>query len=51
LQQEGVIGELSRQACSFEEACSQKRLLKRSGPQMIELFKQQCINAALLVRV
>ena len=51
LEHEGVIGRLTRQAYSFVGACSQKRLLKQTGPQWIEIFKQQPIDAALLVPV
>ena len=51
LQQDGVIGKLSRQAYSFVGACAQKRLLKKTGPQWVEMFKQQQIDAALLVPV
>jgi hypothetical protein len=32
-------------------ACSQKRLLNQTGPQWIEIFKEQQIDAALLVPV
>ena len=51
LEREGVIGKLAPTAYSFVGACSQKRLLKQSGPQWIEMFKQQPIDAALLVPV
>jgi len=51
LQHEGVVGRLIRQAYSFVGACSQKRLLKQTGPQWIEIFNQQPIDAALLVPV
>jgi hypothetical protein len=51
LETEGVIGKLMRQAYSFVGACSQKRLLKQTGPQWVEIFKQQPIDAALLVPV
>ncbi len=51
LEHEGVIGQLMRQAYSFVGACSQKRLLKQTGPQWVEIFKQQPIDAALLVPV
>ena len=51
LEHEGVVGQLIRQAYSFVGACSQKRLLKQTGPQWIEIFNQQPIDAALLVPV
>jgi len=51
LEREGVIGQLARQAFSFVGACSQKRLLNQTGPQWIEIFKEQQIDAALLVPV
>jgi hypothetical protein len=51
MEQEGAIGKLIPQAYSFVGACSQKRLLKRTGPQWVEIFKQQSIDAALLVPV
>ena len=51
LEHEGVVGQLIRQAYSFVGACSQKRLLKQTGPQWIEIFKQQPMDAALLVPV
>ena len=51
LEHEGVVGQLIRQAYSFVGACSQKRLLKQTGPQWIEIFKQQPMDAALIVPV
>ena len=51
LEHEGVVGQLIRQAYSFVGACSQKRLLKQTGPKWIEIFKQQPIDGALLVPV
>ena len=51
LEREGVVGQLIRQAYSFVGACSQKRLLKQTGPQWIEIFKQQPMDAALIVPV
>ena len=51
LENEGVIGKLIRQAYSFVGACSQKRLLKQTGPKWMEIFKQQSADAALLVPV
>ena len=51
LMQEGAIGEIAAQAYSFVGACSQKRLLNRTAPQWVEIFKQQHIDAVLLVPV
>ena len=51
LEREGVVGQLLRQAYSFVGACSQKRLLKQTGPKWIEIFKQQSMDAELLVPV
>jgi len=51
LEDEGVVGQLIPQAYSFVGACSQKRLLKQTGPQWIEIFNRQPIDAALLVPV
>jgi D-proline reductase (dithiol) PrdB len=46
-----IIGDLARQAYSFVGACAQRRLLKRNGPQWVELFKAEKIDAVLLVPV
>ena len=46
-----VIGEFVSPAYSFVGACSQKRLLTRTGPQWVDLFKDQKVDAALLVPV
>lgn len=51
LQLAGVIGELAPMAYSFVGACSQKRLLKRNGPEWVERLKAQQVAAALLVPV
>jgi hypothetical protein len=51
LEHEGAIGLLIRQAYSFVGACSQKRLLQQTGPQWVEIFKQQPVDVALLVPV
>ncbi len=48
---DGTIGELVRQAYSFVGACAQRRLLKRNGPQWVDMFKAEKIEAALLVPV
>ncbi|MFH1980831.1 MAG: glycine/sarcosine/betaine reductase selenoprotein B family protein [Pseudomonadota bacterium] len=47
----GLIGELSPVAYSFVGACSQKRLLKRSGPEWVARLVDQAVDAALLVPV
>jgi hypothetical protein len=51
LQRDGIIGELSRQAYSFVGACAQRRLLKRNGPQWVDILRAEKIDAALLVPV
>ena len=51
LHRDGIIGELSQQAYSFVGACAQKRLLKINGPQWVDMFKEERIDAALLVPV
>jgi hypothetical protein len=51
LKREGYIGELTPMAYSFIGACSQKRLLKESGPQWVSLLQKQQVDAALLVPV
>lgn len=51
LEREGRIGELVREAYSFVGACSQKRLLKESGPQWVRMLQGKQIDAALLVPV
>jgi D-proline reductase (dithiol) PrdB len=51
LWREGSIGELAPTAYSFVGACAQMPLVKRVGPQWIELLRQQQIDAALMVPV
>jgi D-proline reductase (dithiol) PrdB len=51
LEKKGHIGELAREAYSFMGACSQKRLLKESGPQWVRLLQEKQIDAALLIPV
>ena len=51
LHREGIVGELAGQAYSFVGACAQRRLLKRNGPQWVDMFKADRIEAALLVPV
>ncbi len=51
LKTEGVIGDLTTNAFSFVGACSQKRLLKKTGPRWVRKLKELKIDAALLVPV
>jgi hypothetical protein len=51
LVQEGRIGELALAAYSFVGACAQLPLLKRTGPQWVDLLHTHSIDAALLVPV
>lgn len=51
LQQERLVGELAPDAYSFVGACAQTPLLKRTGPQWVEMLRQQEVDAALLVPV
>ena len=51
LEEEGVIGELVPEAYSFVGACSQRRLLKESGPEWVRLLQEKDVDAALLVPV
>lgn len=51
LEQEGIIGALAPQAYSFVGATAQTPLLKESGPQWVEMLRQQQVDAALLVPV
>ncbi len=51
LEEEGVIGELAPEAYSFVGACSQRRLLKESGPEWVRLLQERDLDAALLVPV
>lgn len=48
-QAQGRFGELSDPAYSFVGATAQTRLLKESGPQWVERFKQDRLEAVLLV--
>jgi D-proline reductase (dithiol) PrdB len=47
----GVFAGLSDPAYSFVGACSQVRLLKKDGPDWVQRFKAQKVDAALLVPV
>ena len=47
----GLIAELASPAHSFVGACSQKRLLKKTGPRWVKILQEQKIDAALLVPV
>ena len=51
LEREERIGELAPEAYSFVGACSQKRLLNRTGPEWVKLLQEQKVDAALLVPV
>ena len=51
LEREGAVGQLAPHAFSFVGACSQKRLLTQTGPQWVEIFKEQPTDAAILVPV
>ena len=49
LQAEGRFGELAGQVYSFVGATAQTRLLKESGPEWVERFRQDRLDAVLLV--
>ena len=49
LQADGRIGELAENAYSFVGATAQTRLLKETGPEWVERFKQDQLDAVLLV--
>jgi len=51
LEKEGAIGELASPAYSFVGACSQKRLLTKTGPRWIAQLQEQKFDAVLLVPV
>ncbi len=51
MEKSGIIGELLPSAYSFVGACAQKRLIKETGPQWAEYFKQEKTDAVLLVPV
>ena len=51
LKAEGLIGDLTTEAFSFVGACSQKRLLKKTGPRWVRKLMELDIDAALLVPV
>jgi len=51
LEAEGVIGSFVNPAYSFVGACSQMRLLKRTGPQWVRMFQDREIDSILLVPV
>lgn len=48
---DGVFAGLSEPVYSFVGACSQVRLLKKDGPEWVQRFKAQKVDAALLVPV
>ena len=49
--QEGVIGELASPIYSFVGACSQKRLITKTGPKWVSIIQELNVDAALLVPV
>ena len=51
LKKEGAIGDLTSDAYSFVGACSQKRLLNRTGPVWVKQFQELEVDTALLVPV
>lgn len=51
LRDEGKIGSLLPAAYSFVGATAQTRLLHQTGPEWVAMFKQQEVDAALLVPV
>lgn len=51
LRKEGIIGELTPDAYSFVGVTAQTRLLKETGPEWVDMFVRQQIDAALLVPV
>ncbi len=51
LAKDGTIGSLAENAYSFVGACAQLRLLKKTGPQWVEILKKDNIDALLLVPV
>lgn len=51
LEAEGVIGSFHPVAWSFVGACSQMRLLRRTGPAWVQMWKEAGLDAAVLVPV
>ncbi|MCP3898519.1 MAG: hypothetical protein GY707_02165 [Desulfobacteraceae bacterium] len=51
LEQKKQIGKLAENAFSFVGACSQKRLMKKTGPKWVTQIKGMDIDAALLIPV
>lgn len=49
LQTAGRIGHLAERAYSFVGATAQQRLLRETGPEWVERFKQERLDAVLLV--
>ena len=49
LEQKKMIGSLAETAFSFVGACSQKRLIKTTGPRWVKKLKNMNIDAAFLV--
>ena len=51
LEQNKVIGKLAEYAFSFIGACSQKRIIKKTGPKWVTQLKNMNIDAAFLIPV
>ena len=51
MEQEGGIAELASPVFSFVGACSQKRLITKTGPKWVSLIQDQKVDAVLLVPV
>lgn len=51
MRRDGVFGTLSDTAFSFVGACSQTRLIKKTGPGWVETLKAKGVEAVLLVPV
>ncbi len=51
LEQKKQIGKLAENALSFVGACSQKRLMKKTGPKWVSHIKDMNIDAALLIPI
>ena len=51
MEKEGRFKSLAAQAYSFVGACAQTQLLKHSGPQWVDLLKEQGVDIVLLVPV
>jgi D-proline reductase (dithiol) PrdB len=49
LEQEGIFGELHREAYSFVGAAAQLQILNHAGPQWVERLRERSIDAALMI--